>query len=105
MVKSASILCLLGQILVSVNAVSKDPLYNWFKGLEPENVLYAVNCGADEEFTDQGGIKYSADKDFIGGVSSNEGGNQRWVMPNTEVYHSERWGEEDFFYKVPVDQF
>ena len=26
-------------------------------------------------------------------------------MPNTEVYHSERWGEEDFFYKVPVDKY
>lgn len=97
---------MLGQILMtqSVKAVSKDPLYNWFKGLEPENVLYAVNCGNDEEFTDQGGIKYQPDRDFIGGVASNEGGNQRWVMPNTEVYQSERWGEEDFFYKVPVDQ-
>ena len=54
MVKSASILYLLGQILLSqvVEGVSKDPLYNWFKGLEPENVLYAVNCGADEPFTD-----------------------------------------------------
>ena len=103
MLKSASILYLLGQILMtqSVNAISKT--WNWFRGIKPENVLYAVNCGAEEEFTDKVGIKYSADKDFIGGFASNEGENQRWLLPNTEVYQSERWGEEDFFYKVPVD--
>ena len=107
MVKSASILYLIGQIFFTqtVKAVSKDPLYNWFKGLEPENVVYAVNCGAEEPFTDQAGIKYLADTDFIGGVASNEGENYRWVMPNTQVYYSERWGEEDFFYKVPIDQY
>ena len=59
----------------TVSAVSKDGLYNWFKGLEPENVIYAVNCGADEAFTDQSGIKYMPDQDFIGGTASNEGGN------------------------------
>ena len=107
MVKSASILYLLAQILLTqiVSALDKGPLYEWFKGLEPENVIYAVNCGADEPTTDQSGIRYSADKDFIGGVSSNEGGNQRWIMPNTEVYHSERWSDEDFYYKVPIDQY
>ena len=73
MVKSASIALLLMTQIVS--AVDKAPLYSWYKGVNPEDVVYAINCGAEEESVDQNGIKYFADRGFTGGVSSNEGGN------------------------------
>ena len=25
-------------------------------------------------------------------------------MPNTEVYHTERWGDSDFTYKLPMEK-
>ena len=93
--------CLLLQISYAVN---KQPLFDWYKGLEADNVVIAINCGAEEDTVDMGGIKFQKDKNFQGGVMSSEGGNQRWVMPNTEVYHTERWSDSDFSYQVPMDK-
>ena len=95
----------LAQVFSIAFAVDKSPLYEWYKGLDNENVIIAINCGADEATVDQGGIHYLPDQNFVGGVTSSEGGNQRWVMPNSEVYHSERWSDQDFIYKLPFDKF
>ena len=77
---------------------------NWYKGIEPNNVVYAVSCGSEEPLTDAAGINYSADKGFKGGVSSNDGySKKKWTVPNAEVYQSERWSDSDFSYSIPVD--
>jgi len=36
-------------MLETVHAVNKEVFSGWFRGLKAEKVLYAVNCGADEE--------------------------------------------------------
>lgn len=41
--------------------VSREPLYEWYKGVDPTNVLYAVNCGSSEEVTDKNGVTWVAD--------------------------------------------
>lgn len=85
-------------------AADRDAIFNWYKGTEPRNVLYAINCGSDDAVTDDAGITFEADRGFSGGQSSLEGYNQRkWPLSNTEVYQSERWHDEDFFYRLPVD--
>jgi hypothetical protein len=55
--------------------VSREPLHSWYKGLYPENVLYAINCGADEPHTDMNGVEWQPDTGAIGGVKSEAGGN------------------------------
>ena len=47
--------CLLLQFSYAVN---KQTLYDWYKGLEPENVVIAINCGAEEDMVDMGGILF-----------------------------------------------
>jgi hypothetical protein len=87
-----------------VAKVSREPLHSWYKGLYPENVIFAVNCGADEPHTDMNGVEWLPDTGAKGGIKSGEGGNQRWVMPNAEVYMTERWGNaESFTYEIPFD--
>ena len=84
--------------------VNREPLYAWYKGIDPANVIYAVNCGSDEPLTDMSGVTWMPDTGAVGGVKSGEGGNQRWVMPNTDIYQTERWGDqESFTYKIPFD--
>ena len=34
------------------SAVDRSPLYEWYKGLDNNNVVYAVNCGAEEPTVD-----------------------------------------------------
>ena len=53
--------------------VDREPLYTWYKGLNPENVIYAVNCGSDEPLTDMSGVTWIADTGAIGGVKSSAG--------------------------------
>jgi hypothetical protein len=77
----------------ALTKVNREPLYAWYKGIDPANVLYAVNCGSDEPLTDMSGVTWMADTGASGGVKSGEGGNQRWVMPNTDIYQTERWGD------------
>ena len=84
--------------------VSREPLYEWYKGVDPANVIYAVNCGSSEEYEDKNGVVWVADQDFEGGVQSKEGGNDRWFMPDTELYHTERYGDnQSFSYRMPID--
>ena len=44
-----------------VQAVNKEPLFNWFKGLESENVVIAINCGAEEDMVDLSGVTFVKD--------------------------------------------
>ena len=85
-------------------AADRDSIFNWYKGTDPKNVLYAINCGSDDPVTDDAGITFEADKWFSGGQSSQEGSYmQKWPLANTEVYKSERWHDGDFFYRLPLD--
>ena len=34
---------------------------DWYKGLNPSKVIYAVNCGSDQELEDDAGITFKAD--------------------------------------------
>ena len=76
MVQGVSIF-LLVQILLTqtTHAVDKAPLYSWYEGLDNNNVVIAINCGAEEDSVDQAGIHYKADQNYQGGITSNEGGN------------------------------
>jgi len=79
-------------------------MYKWYEGLDPKNVLYAVNCGSDDTITDVGGIEYLSDRGFSGGQPSKDGYQQKkWIVPNTEVYYSERWNDANFNYKIPIN--
>ena len=51
----------------SLAGINRDPMYKWYEGLDPKNVLYAVNCGNDDTITDVGGIEYLSDRGFSGG--------------------------------------
>ena len=44
------------------------------------------------------------DQYFKDGVTSDEGYNHRWPLPNSEVYQTERWGDRGFSYEVPVSK-
>jgi|LauGreDrversion4_2_1035121.scaffolds.fasta_scaffold107681_1 hypothetical protein len=48
-------------------AVDKAALYEWYKGISPENVLYAVTCGSNDPYTDQDGIQYAGDIGYSAG--------------------------------------
>jgi hypothetical protein len=40
--------------------LNREILGGWFSGLRPEKVVYAVNCGSNDELTDMLGITYQA---------------------------------------------
>jgi hypothetical protein len=86
-------------------AVDRSTLQSFYKGTKKEDVVFAINCGAEKEVTDLSGIKYSADKFHEGGVASGEGKNHRWIVPNSEVYQTERWGKgPKFTYRIPITE-
>jgi len=99
--KMIALIC--GLLVARVAAVDREPLYKWFEGIDPENVLYAVNCGAEEPHTDLSGITYNADEGYSGGEASSAGSSQKWVIVNSDVYQTERWASEDFNYGLPFD--
>lgn len=50
------------------------------------------------------GIQYQADKGYSAGQAASDGQNKkRWAIPNTDVYQTERWNDDDFNYRVPID--
>lgn len=68
-------------------AADVNHILNWYQGLDPRNVIYAVNCGSEDALTDVSGIVYQADRGYSGGFSSLDGYNKKkWIVPNTEVY-------------------
>lgn len=69
-----AIVALQALVFVAFSKVSKEPLFTWYKGMEPENVIYAVNCGSDEPLKDMNGVEWIADTGYIGGVKSDVGG-------------------------------
>lgn len=86
-------------LLALCSATSHDAMNNWYKGLNAADVVYAVSCGSTEPHTDLNGITYLADAGFSAGRTSADGSfKKRWNVPNTEVYQSERWHDDDFDY-------
>jgi len=84
-------------------AVDRTPLFDFYKGIEKSKIVLAINCGSDTPITDDDGVTYEADKYFDGGVMSSEGANHRWMAPNTDIYHSERWAKDKkMTYKLPI---
>jgi hypothetical protein len=89
---------------LSLAAISRDAMYSWYEGLSSKNVLYAVNCGSEDTVTDVSGIEYKADRGYSGGQASLDGyQTKKWIVPNTEVYYSERWSDSNFNYKIPLN--
>ena len=98
------IIVLAASALLSYAAISRDAMYTWYEGLSPKNVLYAVNCGSEDSVVDVNGIEYKADRGYSDGQSSLDGYQQKkWIVPNTEVYYSERWSDSNFNYKIPLN--
>ena len=86
-------------------AIDKSALHGFYKGIKQEEIVFAVNCGSEEPVTDMDGITYEADKDHEGGISSGEGKSHRWIVPNSDVYQTERWGKgPKFTYKIPAPE-
>ena len=57
----ALIFSLLGLSSIQLtSAYDKEALGNWFVGLKPEKVVYAVNCGSIDSLTDMLGVTYQA---------------------------------------------
>jgi hypothetical protein len=97
------ILASLVGVISAASKVNREPLFNWYKGMSPENVMVAINCGAKEGVTDMNGVWWRPDHGFQGGVASDAGVEHRWMLPNADVYQTERWGESTFSYFVPFD--
>jgi hypothetical protein len=77
---------------------------SWWEGIKAEKVVWAVNSGSLYELKDKAGFVYEADKDFEGGEASAYGEHQKWFLPNCEVYHTERYGNNaDIHYLVPIE--
>ncbi len=38
--------------------VNREAITGWFSGIKSDKVVYAVNCGSQEEVTDLSGITY-----------------------------------------------
>ncbi|CDW83206.1 UNKNOWN [Stylonychia lemnae] len=88
---------------VQSQGYDRQALAGWFLGLNPEKVVYAVNCGSNDEATDMIGVRYMPDQGFTGGVASEDGVGHQWLFPNSDIYHSERYGaNEGFKYHVPL---
>ena len=56
-----------------VLATETNPLLSWYYGLDAQNVLYAVSCGSETDYTDLNGIVYKADSGFSTGSISADG--------------------------------
>ncbi len=56
---------------ISAQSYDKQALAGWFLGLQPDKVVYAVNCGSKEELTDLIGIKYQPVRLNLEGVCVN----------------------------------
>jgi len=85
--------------------IDKTALHGFYKGTKKEDVVIAINCGADKIVTDMSGIVYMADTFHEGGIASGEGKNHRWIVPNSDVYQTERWGKgSKFTYRIPTTE-
>ena len=85
--------CLATTAMANNESRAADIMKDWYKGLKSSKVIHAINCGGDNDYTDEAGITYEADKFYEGGVTTSGCGMHRWLMPNSEIYHAERWGE------------
>ena len=37
---------------------AKDTMFDWYKGLKPSKVAYAINCGGELDLVDDSGITF-----------------------------------------------
>lgn len=94
-------MAMIGSVVQAKDSRVQEAMKDWYSGLKQDKVVYAVNCGGDNDLLDDHGVTFKADKDFSGGQATSGCGMHRWPMPNSQIYHSERWGES-FSYKVPL---
>jgi hypothetical protein len=57
MKRTISLLGTLGLALAQ-SGINREAITGWFSGLKSDKVVYAVNCGSQEEVTDLSGITY-----------------------------------------------
>ena len=70
--------------------------------MDPSKVIAAINCGGDE-YIDNNGVKYEADKYFNGGTPSEHGLNFNIKNTDDEIlYQTERWSSETLTYSLPL---
>ena len=70
--------------------------------LDSSKVIAAINCGGDE-YIDNNGVKYEADKFFNGGTPSEHGLNFNIKNTDDEIlYQTERWSSETLTYSLPL---
>ena len=70
--------------------------------LDSSKVIAAINCGGDE-YIDNNGVKYEADKYFNGGTPSEHGLNFNIKNTDDEIlYQTERWSSETLTYSLPL---
>jgi hypothetical protein len=73
--------------------------------VDPDKVVTAIACGSEEPISASDGITYSRVRtdyfDFFkdkyygkGSVASDHGTELKWILPNSEVYQTERYGDE-----------
>ena len=55
---------------LSMAVLNREPMFHWSKGVNTKKVLVAINCGSDQDMTDDYGVPFSADFGFSGGVVS-----------------------------------
>lgn len=90
----------LSALLGTTLAFDREALAGWYTGLNPDKVILAISSGSNEAVEDLAGFTYSADRYFVGGNADESGDQMQWALPNSEVYHSERWGT--FKYQLPM---
>jgi len=84
-------------------SVDRSALYDYYKGINKDELIWAVNCGSEKPLIDKDGVEWQADSNYEGGIKSSEGNNHRWIVPNADIYHSERWSKSaKFSYFLPV---
>lgn len=70
------------------------------------DVLYAVNCGGEQHFSEEENIFYEKDERFSGGIASNYGENHS-PFPDVSddyIYRTERYALDTFQYKLKIKQ-
>lgn len=72
--------------------------------LDPEKVVFALNCGGDS-YEDNDGVIYEAD-DFYNTGNPSDYGLQYDIdlTKDEELYQTERWAEKDLIYTVPFEE-
>ena len=90
---------------MAVVALFLGLLHVAYAGLNPKNVVYAVNCGGPSLKT-KDGVRYEADTGYSSGVTSDYGFNFASIRntKDSELYQTERYDVQSFSYQIPVTE-